>query len=487
MRTSQSHPIQIAEIKVSPTYGRIGLTFCPGKKQPASLTGGWERDLAADLNVIEKWGATLVLTLVEQKELKLLEVPELGLMVRSRGMEWLHLPIKDHSIPSAKFEEKWKESGEYIRSLLRNGFDVLVHCKGGLGRAGTVAARLLIELGEVPEMAIDRVRSVRSPYAIDEGEQERFVCGIRPVFEPLPMTSDKAIRDRAIGALLGLAVGDAVGTTLEFKERDSYEPLTDMIGGGPFQLKAGEWTDDTAMALALADSLQGNNDIDERDLLSRFIDWRDQGTYSCTGRCFDIGNTTDISLTRYQKTGKLNSASSNANAAGNGSLMRLAPVAIRYWRDRVKLRDVAARQSKTTHAAREAVDACVAFAEMLADAIEGKPKSIIMRTRENDYAGQIGKIIGGLWRGKSRQAIKATGYVAHTLEAAVWSVGRTSDYRSAVLNAANLGEDADTTAAVSGQLAGAIYGASLIPIAWLERVAWRERITKTASDLLVAA
>ena len=110
-----------------------------------------------------------------------------------------------------------------------------------------------------------------------------------------------------------------------------------------------------------------------------------------------------------------------------------------------------------------------------------------MRTRENDYAGQIGKIIGGLWRGKSRQAIKATGYVAHTLEAAVWSVGRTSDYRSAVLNAANLGEDADTTAAVSGQLAGAIYGASLIPIAWLERVAWRERITKTASDLLVAA
>jgi ADP-ribosyl-[dinitrogen reductase] hydrolase len=295
------------------------------------------------------------------------------------------------------------------------------------------------------------------------------------------------MRDRAIGALLGLAVGDAVGTTLEFKERDSCQPLTDMVGGGPFDLKAGEWTDDTAMALALADSLRGRNDLDEHDLLQRFVDWRDQGTYSCTGDCFDIGITTSTALTRWQQTGNLHSGSTDPNSAGNGSLMRLAPVAIRFWRDRAKLRDVAARQSKTTHAAPEAVDACVAFAEVLADAIEGLPMSEVLRNRSGDYTGQIDKIMKGSWRGKQRDDMRASGYVAHTLEAALWSVGRTSNYRSAVLMAANLGEDADTTAAVAGQLAGALYGASGVPAGWKDDVAWGARIIATASGLLSAA
>jgi ADP-ribosyl-[dinitrogen reductase] hydrolase len=355
-----------------------------------------------------------------------------------------------------------------------------------LGRAGTIAARLLIELGEVPEKAIALVRSVR-PDAIDDGEQERFVLETKAIPEPIPASSEEAIKDSAVGALLGLAVGDAVGTTLEFEDRDTYEPLTDMVGGGPFDLKAGQWTDDTAMALALADSLCGKDDLDERDLLRRFVEWRDHGTYSCTGRCFDIGSTTNSGLTRWQQTGNPYSGSTDPEWAGNGSLMRLAPVAIRFWRDRVKLRDVAARQSKTTHAAPEAVDACVAFAEVLADAIEGRSRSDVLQIRSENYAGGIGKIMKGSWRGKQRQDIRASGYVAHTLEAALWSVGRTNDYRSAVLMAANLGDDADTTAAVAGQLAGALYGATQITESWVSRVVWRDQIIEKASSLSVAA
>ncbi len=295
------------------------------------------------------------------------------------------------------------------------------------------------------------------------------------------------IKDRAIGALLGLAIGDAVGTTLEFRARDTYEPLTDMVGGGPFGLKRGEWTDDTAMALALADHLLERGDLDEQDLLARFVAWWQLGTYSCTGRCFDIGRTTLQALVKWQSTKEPHCGSTDPAAAGNGSLMRLAPVAIRFWNDRARLRDAAGRQSKTTHAAPEAVDACIAFAEVLADAIEGRSKLEVLRARREPYIGTIGAIISGQWRQKLRSDIHSTGYVAHSLEAALWCVDRTADFRGAVLLAANLGEDADSTAAVTGQLAGALYGASGIPNEWTNSIAWGHEIRAKAATLVAAA
>jgi ADP-ribosyl-[dinitrogen reductase] hydrolase len=163
--------------------------------------------------------------------------------------------------------------------------------------------------------------------------------------------------------------------------------------------------------------------------------------------------------------------------------MRLAPVAVRYWRDRGALKDVAARQSRTTHGAAEAVDACVAYAEMLADAIEGVPRSVVLRNMRPGCAGAIGPIAGGSWRGRARHTIKASGYVAHSVEASVWSIARTGDFRGSVLCAANLGEDADTTAAIAGQLAGALYGSSGIPKKFLDRLAWRDRIAAQAHVL----
>jgi ADP-ribosyl-[dinitrogen reductase] hydrolase len=296
-----------------------------------------------------------------------------------------------------------------------------------------------------------------------------------------------AIEDRAIGALLGLAAGDAVGTTLEFRPRDSYAPLTDMVGGGPFNLEAGQWTDDTAMALALADSLAAHDDFDETDLLGRFVNWWHWGVYSCTGQCFDIGTTTRVALGRWLATRDPNCGSTDPRSAGNGSLMRLAPVAIRFWSDPQRLRDVAERQSRTTHAAPEAIDACIAFAEVLADAIAGRSKPEVLRPRPGPYRGVIGPIMNGQWWDKERAAIASSGYVAHSLEAAMWCVARTGDFRESVLMAANLGDDADTTAAVTGQLAGALHGASGIPDSWAKRVAWADVIREKAADLFQLA
>lgn len=161
VRTSHTHPLQIAEVQASPSHGRIGITFCPGKQDRFAYTGAWERDLGIDLDAIAAWGAKLVLTLVELPELKALSVPQLGHEVKRRGIEWLHLPIADYSVPTQTFEEQWLTDGRAIRTMLRNGEDIIVHCKGGLGRAGMIAARLLVELGMEPEEAIHTVRHAR--------------------------------------------------------------------------------------------------------------------------------------------------------------------------------------------------------------------------------------------------------------------------------------------------------------------------------------
>ncbi|MDE0127019.1 MAG: ADP-ribosylglycohydrolase family protein [Bryobacterales bacterium] len=481
-RTSTSHPLRIGSVRLGDGLGRIGITLCPGKKDPRGMTGPWDRDLDLDLDVVQRWGATAVISLITDPEFDRLRVRGLSKAVQDRHMEWWHLPIRDVSPPGSEFEDGWKAAGEAIRDRLRMGFDVLVHCKGGLGRAGTVAARLLVELGEDSHDAIRKVRVARSG-AIETWDQEHHIERCKPVPAIAPSKTWEGIRDRAMGAFLGLAVGDALGTTLEFSQRDRNPRLVDIVGGGPFGLRPGCWTDDTAMALALADSLLAKGRLDCRDLMDRFVAWWRNGEYSCTGRCFDIGNTIRQALERYLRTGDALAGSTDPYSAGNGSLMRFAPVALRYWRERDRLDDVAAQQSRTTHAATEAIDGCRAFATLLADAISGELRRDVLAPRSFRGAPQIAEILGGGWRGKARNSIRSSGYVVHTLEAAIWSVARTGNFRNAVLLAANLAEDADTVAAVTGQLAGAIYGLSGIPNEWLDRIAWKDRLHNTARRL----
>lgn len=291
-----------------------------------------------------------------------------------------------------------------------------------------------------------------------------------------------AVQDRARGALLGLAVGDALGTTLEFSARDSLPHHTEMTGGGPFGLVPGGWTDDTSMALALADSLIACRGFMAADLMTRFVAWWRGGAYSHTGTCFDIGITTARALAHFERTGEPFAGSADEDQAGNGSVMRLSPAVLFHLHDAQATEHLAREQSRTTHAAPQCLEACALLSRILRDAILGDPDPL--RDRQAEAHPAIRAIAAGAWRSKSREQIRASGYVAHTLEAALWAVGTTTSFEAALIAAVNLGEDADTIGAVTGQLAGALYGACAIPDRWLAPLAWREQISTTADMLL---
>ena len=294
-------------------------------------------------------------------------------------------------------------------------------------------------------------------------------------------------QDRFRGCLLGLAVGDAVGTTLEFKPRGTFAPLTDMVGGGPFGLKPGQWTDDTSMALCLATSLVEKQGFDATDQMNRYVNWYKQGYLSSTGHCFDIGNTTRAALHQFQQTGNPFSGSTDPSAAGNGSLMRLAPVPLFYYPDREKMRHYAAESSRTTHAAAACLDACRLFADMLYLALTVADKETILIGSDPDIVTEplLKGIASGAYRQKTLNQIRGSGYVVESLEAALYCFWQTESYEEAVLAAANLGDDADTTAAICGQIAGAFYGVAGIPPRWLEKLTLCQEITTLAEQLFV--
>jgi len=174
INTSQTHPLQIAPVEIAPGMGKIGVTFAPGKRDIGSASGPWSRDLAADLEAIVAWPASALVTLIESHEFELLRIPTLAEEARRRGLDWLHLPIRDVSTPDRSFEEEWPIHSKRLRKRLEAGENIVVHCRGGLGRAGMISARLLVETGVEPEAAIARVRAVR-PGAIETRAQEDWV------------------------------------------------------------------------------------------------------------------------------------------------------------------------------------------------------------------------------------------------------------------------------------------------------------------------
>jgi ADP-ribosyl-[dinitrogen reductase] hydrolase len=293
------------------------------------------------------------------------------------------------------------------------------------------------------------------------------------------------IKDRFRGCLLGLAVGDAVGTTLEFKSPGSFKPINDMVGGGPFRLKPGEWTDDTSMALCLATTLLEKNGFDPKDQMDRYCRWRKEGYLSSNGRCFDIGNTVGEALNRYHQTGDPMAGSTNPHSAGNGSIMRLAPVPMFYYPNLEAAVRYAVESSRTTHGAPECLDACRLLARIIFRALSGAAKEDVLFGEADSFGGEakITMIAKGKYRNKSDTEIRGTGYVVESLEAALWCFLHTETFETAILKAANLGDDADTTAAVCGQVAGAFYGESGIPQKWLDRLVMREEITILADRL----
>jgi ADP-ribosyl-[dinitrogen reductase] hydrolase len=301
------------------------------------------------------------------------------------------------------------------------------------------------------------------------------------------------LANRYRGALLGLAVGDALGTTLEFARPGSFRPITDIVGGGPFGLQPGQWTDDTSMALCLAESLIECKGFDPVDQLARYCRWRRTGHLSSTGRCFDIGTTTRAALAAFEGTRDPYPGSTDARSAGNGSLMRLAPIPLAFAQNPQDAIAKAALSSRTTHGAREAVDACRYFAGVLVGALEGRPKTELLSPffspvpdlwSQASLTPKIAAVAAGAFARKEPPAILGTGYVVDCLEAALWAFHRSETFRDGALLAVNLGDDADTTGAVYGQLAGAYYGEQGIPEPWRAVLAHRHHIEGYADQLL---
>ena len=298
--------------------------------------------------------------------------------------------------------------------------------------------------------------------------------------------------NRYEGALIGLAVGDAVGTTLEFKKPGTFEPISDMVGGGPFDLRPGFWTDDTSMALCLAESLIQHRGMDLRSQIGLYLKWYRHGYWSSTGVCFDIGNTVCTALHHFEETDNPAAGSRDPYSAGNGSLMRLAPVPMFYAEDPDLASFMAAESSLTTHGTRACLDACRYYGGLIVAALHGKSKDEILSAgyRPFDKVWEVGelddavdRVAQGSFKDRQPPEIAGTGYVVRSMEAALWAFYNSDNFKEGCLMAANLGDDADTTAAIYGQLAGAFYGIESIPEDWRIKLHMRTEISEMAKEL----
>ncbi len=295
------------------------------------------------------------------------------------------------------------------------------------------------------------------------------------------------------GCMLGLAAGDALGTTLEFRPPGSFRSLEDMVGGGPFGLQAGQWTDDTSMALCLAESLVERRGFDPADQLERYVRWYREGHMSSTGECFDIGGATREALRRFEQTGDPRSGSTDPRKAGNGSIMRLAPVPLFYAREPREAVERSGESSLTTHGAENCVDACRYLGALIAGAVNGAEKEVLLSEgydpsggdywEERPLSEEVGEVAGGSFKRRRPPEIEGSGYVVRSLEAALWAFYNSDSFEEGALMAVNLGDDADTTGAVYGQLAGAFYGERAIPAPWREKLAHRSLIEHLAERL----
>jgi len=267
-----------------------------------------------------------------------------------------------------------------------------------------------------------------------------------------------------------------------------------MVGGGPFGLEPGEWTDDTSMALCLAESLIEKQGFDAIDQMERYVLWHREGHLSSTGSCFDIGNTVRRSLRKFEESKEPYCGSTDPRSAGNGSIMRLAPVPLFYAGNPRVAIEKSGESSRTTHGAATCIDACRYMGGLIVGAVSGAAKKELLSTRycpvegywsEHPLVNEIDDIVAGSCKTREPPDIVGSGYVVKSLEAALWAFHKSGSFKEGCLLAVNLGNDADTTGAVYGQIAGAFYGEAGIPKAWREKLALRHVIKSLADKLAV--
>ncbi|NHQ75760.1 ADP-ribosyl-(dinitrogen reductase) hydrolase [Roseovarius gahaiensis] len=499
-RTSITHPLRIDDLALG--NGRLGITFCPGKKGDSVFGAAWDRDIELDLDAVNGWGANAVLTLIEDHEFKMLGVPELGEAVKARGIDWFHFPIRDLDTPTDDDMGTWAAISAQLHATLERGGRVLVHCRGGLGRAGTIAALMLIERGWSGDQAIGDVRAVR-PGAIETKEQERWLTR-RAHHDGLPGF-------RLHASLLGGAYGDSLGAEIEFLSLDAIrrkfpDGISDLP---PHQGLRGAITDDTQMTLFTAEglirayvrgALKGichPPSVVHHALLRWY---RTQGGKPRV-ETDNVGLITDRRLWARRAPGLtclsslgdgrgLGSLAKN-DSKGCGTIMRVAPVAMMAPRDQV--RSIAIDTSALTHGHPTGQLAAAAWAEMLADVANGAELEETAAAMATEYE----RLENGHETGRAiRKALDATrdgspetieglggGWTAEeALSIALYACLAGKTFDDALQIAVFHSGDSDSTGAIAGNMMGLIDPLAALHHRWASVIEGTDVITRLVGD-----
>jgi ADP-ribosyl-[dinitrogen reductase] hydrolase len=417
--------------------------------------------------------------------------------------EHLRHPVKDHGVPrdAAHMHGILAVLGD----ALRRGRRVYVHCRAGIGRTGTVVACHLIDGGlsgseallELNELWKGSDRSDTWPEVPETDEQRQFIldfvpAAADPTASPEVLDAARAIRERFHGALSGLAVGDALAAHTQFRKPGTFPPVGDLLGGGPFDLPRGAWTDDTAMALLLAESLVECEGFDAHDQLQRYARWKREGYGSATGQCVGISANVARALTNAEYKGQPFSGSHDPDKLDKDPLSRVAPAVMFFFPDPAAAVARAAEAARLTAQAPTVLDCVRLFAAMVHQALSGRDKAAVLRPPRELWVTpstrpEVLAVYDGSYARRSPPDINGGGHIVQALEAALWAFHRTANFREGALAAANLGRDSDVLTAVYGQLAGAHYGVSAIPGIWRNSLMKQELVTDMADRLLTHA
>ena len=418
-------------------------------------------------------------------------------------------PIRDHSIPPSR--EAMVEIHENLDRALAAGHCVYLHCHAGIGRTGTVLGCYFVHRGMLPDAALDHVnalwranqRSKNWPHTPETDEQYEYVLNWkaeRPGPEPRPtrtldLGAARVVRDRYLGAMLGLAVGDALGAAVQYRTPGSFTPLGDLLGGGPFEMPRGGWTDETAMALCLAESLVECGEFDAADQVARYRRWQREGHPSSTGQCVGITATVARALAAAQWSGKPFAGSHDPARNDKDALTRVAPTVLYFLTEPDAAIEHAAEAARITDQSTVVLDACRYFAALLIAALQGATRQQLLSQDEpfksiwnnRPLKPEIAAIVAGSYRRKAPPEITGGGGVVEALEAVLWALDRAPSFREGALLAVNLGLDSDVTGALYGQLGGALYGVSAIPNGWRSALLKRDFIEQITDRLLAAS
>jgi len=418
------------------------------------------------------------------------------------SVTYVRKAITDHGVP--RDAAYMGEILAALDELLAAGRRVYVHCRAGIGRTGTVVACHLIEQGLAPEAALARLnelwqgsdRSDTWPEVPETDVQRDFIRAYVPAADPTRapevMDAARTLRDRFQGALLGLAVGDALAAHTQFRKPGSFAAVGDLLGGGPFDLPRGAWTDDTAMALLLGESLLDRAGFDGQDQVNRYVRWQREGYGSSTGQCVGISASVARALATALYRRQPFAGSHDPAQLDKDPLSRVAPVVMYFFSDPNAAIARAAEAARITAQAPMVLDCVRLLAAMVRQALAGRDKAAILRPPRESWESlntrpEVLAVYDGSYLRRMPPEITGGGHVVQALEAALWAFHRGESFREGALLAANLGRDCDVVAATYGQIAGAYHGVSAIPGIWRNSLMRQEVVIDTADRLLTHA